>query len=257
MSENPYQTPDADIEQPGAKGAFRLVGPRGVSVGNGWSWISGGFDFFKKSWLNWILTIIVWFILMLVANFVPIIGQIFVMLTTYVWIAGYMAGCRAQDEGKPFEISYLFAGFSHNTGKLILLSVAMAVISVIVMLIVMGPIALSLVMGDDAAASQSIETDPLGFLLPFLFVMLLMIPLAMAIWFAPALIILNNLSIPEALKMSFMGCLKNIVPFLIYGIIALILYILAVIPIGLGLLVLGPTMIASIYVSYKDIFIED
>jgi uncharacterized membrane protein len=44
------------------------------------------------------------------------------------------------------------------------------------------------------------------------------------------------------------------VPFLIYGIIMLVLSILATIPLGLGWLVLGPVAVASVYVAYRDIY---
>jgi uncharacterized membrane protein len=57
-----------------------------------------------------------------------------------------------------------------------------------------------------------------------------------------------------ALKASFFGCLKNLIPFLLYGIVLLVLAMIATIPFGLGWLVLGPVMIASIYRSYRDIY---
>ena len=56
-------------------------------------------------------------------------------------------------------------------------------------------------------------------LLMVLVVMALSIPLAMAIWFAPALVVFHDLQPLDAMKQSFAGCLKNIVPFLVYGII--------------------------------------
>jgi uncharacterized membrane protein len=60
----------------------------------------------------------------------------------------------------------------------------------------------------------------------------------------------------EAMKSSFRGCLKNVVPFLLYGIVGLVLAIIAIIPVGLGFLVLGPVMWGSMYSSYRDIFVE-
>jgi len=57
-----------------------------------------------------------------------------------------------------------------------------------------------------------------------------------------------------AIKQSFGACLKNIVPFLIYGVVAFVLSIVATIPFGLGWLVLGPVLAASVYTAYQDIF---
>ena len=83
----------------------------------------------------------------------------------------------------------------------------------------------------------------------------LFIPLIMAYWFAPALVMLHDLGVVESMKLSFVACLRNILPFLIYGIIMLLLFVIGSIPIGLGLLVVIPAMLASMYTAYKDIFI--
>jgi uncharacterized membrane protein len=83
---------------------------------------------------------------------------------------------------------------------------------------------------------------------------LLLLPLFMAVWFAPALVVLRGLEPWAAMKLSFSGCLANVVPFLIYGLVGIGLAIVASVPLMLGWLVVGPLTIASIYTSYCDIF---
>ena len=56
------------------------------------------------------------------------------------------------------------------------------------------------------------------------------------------------------MKASFSACLKNIVPFLVYGVMLFILAVVAMIPFGLGMLVLVPVIIASVYAAYRDVF---
>jgi uncharacterized membrane protein len=80
------------------------------------------------------------------------------------------------------------------------------------------------------------------------------VPVFMAIWFAPALVVFHQFGAMEALKASFDGCLKNIVPFLVQGVILLVASIVASIPFGLGWLVLGPVSFASVYTAYRDIY---
>jgi uncharacterized membrane protein len=92
--------------------------------------------------------------------------------------------------------------------------------------------------------------------LVFLLFFALVVPLLMAIWFAPALVMLHDLKPVDALKASFTGCLKNIPAFLIYGIVGLVLAIVATIPLVLGWLILGPVAIASAYTGYRDIFTQ-
>ncbi len=79
----------------------------------------------------------------------------------------------------------------------------------------------------------------------------------MAAWFAPALMVLNNVSLFDAIKLSFRGCLINIFPFLFYGLIMFVLTLVAILPMLLGFLILFPVIYASIYTSYKAIFITE
>jgi len=91
-------------------------------------------------------------------------------------------------------------------------------------------------------------------MLAWLVALALSIPIYMALWFAPALVVLRRMAPVAAIRESFLGCLKNIVPFLVYSIVFLVLGIVASIPLGLGWLVLGPVTVASVYTAYRDIF---
>jgi uncharacterized membrane protein len=78
--------------------------------------------------------------------------------------------------------------------------------------------------------------------------------MAMAVWFAPCLVVFHDRDAIQAMKESFAGCLKNIMPFLLYGVIGFVILIVASIPLGLGLLVAGPVFAASIYTAYRDVY---
>jgi len=93
-------------------------------------------------------------------------------------------------------------------------------------------------------------------LLIVLVVLALMLPLIMALWFAPALVVFHDVQPMAAMKSSFQGCLRNIVPFLVYGVVGFLLAIVALIPLGLGLLVYGPLIWGTMYVGYRDIFVR-
>jgi uncharacterized membrane protein len=58
----------------------------------------------------------------------------------------------------------------------------------------------------------------------------------------------------EAMKLSFNVCMRNILPFLVYGVIVFVLAIAASIPLGLGWLVLFPVLIGTHFTSYVDLF---
>ena len=78
-----------------------------------------------------------------------------------------------------------------------------------------------------------------------------------ALWFAPALITLQNLAPTEAIKASFTGCWKNFLAGLVYFILTVVLMFVAALPFGLGLLVALPMFMVSVYAGYRDIYIEE
>ena len=113
----------------------------------------------------------------------------------------------------------------------------------------------ALMSGDPAQAMFTmLATVGFGALLAVLVGTLAALPLMMAYWFAPALVMLRNDDPLVAMKASFFACLANIWPMLVYSLVGIVLAIVATIPLGLGWFVLGPVFAASIYASYKDIF---
>lgn len=270
-SATPYAPPEPEpTSETWPQGTGTMAGPSAVSASQGWGWISGGFRHFKANPWTWILVTVGYAVVIMVLSLVPLLGGILASLMAPILTGGLMLGANDQAHGRPLGFQHLFAGFSNHTGQLVLAGVLylcgliLAAIPAVFlvgapMLLGMGtmngmdPTTFSqdpqLLAGamDDAFPAQT-------FLLPFLAAALLMLPVAMAYWFAPALIAVDGLSAWSAMKLSFRGCLKNILPFLIYGILALILVILGSLPLLLGLLVVMPTLIASMYVSYRDIF---
>ena len=106
--------------------------------------------------------------------------------------------------------------------------------------------------GADAALAMGTTV-----LLAVLIVAALLLPLAMATWFAPPLVLFHDMAPLEAMKTSFAGCLKNMLPFLIYGVVLFVAAIVATIPLGLGWLVLGPVLAASVYTAYRDLYFTE
>ncbi|MCU4675276.1 BPSS1780 family membrane protein [Catenovulum sp. 2E275] len=255
LSTNPYQAPEAELDPVIDPQNLAFGDPQKKPVGHGWQWIKDAFALFKHSPGGWIITMLIGLVLFVAISLIPIIGGLFMMLTTYVWAAGLVHGCGEQEKGNKFKLSYLFAGFKLAPGKLIGLSFVISIVSAVIMIACVGSVYMDLITGagnPDAIIGQ----DPLKFALSMLIGFALYLPLMMAGWFAPALIIFHQFSIFKAMKASFSGCLRNIMPFLVYGIIFFVFFILAIIPIGLGYLIVMPMMYASMYTAYKDIYLR-
>ena len=263
MSEiNPYQAPASDVDQPILSPAGELTEPRGVPIGRGWGWLAGGFDLFRRGWLIWIVNMIIFTAIMLVLSVIPFVSIVGTILSP-MFMGGLMAGCLALDQGDDLRVGHLFEGFQRNAGSLAAVG-GLYLAGVIILAIVAG-VGIGItgfgMMGTGGELDPASQQEMLGQMGPMvaivgLVVLALSIPLIMAIWFAPALVMLHGIGAVDAMKLSFVGCLKNILPFLLYGVIALVFAILAVIPLALGFLILGPMIIASVYVAYKDIFLR-
>jgi hypothetical protein len=125
----------------------------------------------------------------------------------------------------------------------------------------------------NSRAERALVEDA-DFTLSALFIMLLMAPVLMAWWFAPVLAAWHRLGVGKALFFSFIACWMNWRPFLVYGLGLLIVagilpgvllgILLLVMPGAANLvtalvtmpmvLVIAPTIFASFYASYRDIF---
>ena len=234
-------------------GNFNLGG-RSVSAGDGIEWIKRGWQLFVMNPGIWIAITIIMVVILVVLGVIPIIGQLATQFLMPVLTAGLLLGCKSLSDGEDLKIDHLFAGFRQNIGSLVMVGVFYLIGIVVIMAItffVGGGAALTgAFMGRGAGAGMAFG----GFMLAMLIMLALMVPLMMAVYFAPALVVFHNVAPLEAMKASFFGCLKNIVPFLIYGIVLFVLGIVAVIPLGLGLLVLRPVMFGSVYASYVGIF---
>ena len=232
-----------------------------MAPGSGLDWWTKAWPLFTRQIGMWIGLIVVAFIVFAVASLIPVIGQIAVMLLWPVVAGGLMLGAREVDRGGALNFGHLTAGFSASAGQLILVGVIylVAMIAVVFVVALIGGVGMGTMMGTGAAGGA----DPAamgaagatGLLLAGLIALALLLPVYMATWFAPALIVFHGVGAIDAMKASFFGCLKNIVPFIVYGLIGMLLSIVASIPFGLGWLVLGPVAVASVYVAYRDIYL--
>lgn len=259
MATDPYAAPRARVaDVPSAAPGGNFV-PEGqaVAAGNGWQWIVDAWEMFRRQPGMWIVLIVVFFVVFVLISMVPIVGSLAAALLGPVFAGGVITGCQAVRDGGELEIGHLFAGFKSNTGKLVMIGVfnllAWIVIGLVIMLIVGGSVFALMMGGGEPSAGRGIASM-MSMLLGVLIALALSVPVYMAIWFAPSLVMLNDFDPIPALKTSFGACLKNIVPFLLYGVILFAAAIVASIPLGLGWLVLAPVLAISIYTAYRDVF---
>lgn len=226
-------------------------GGRGLEAGRGWAWIAAGWEIFKRAPGTWIGMVVVYALISMAAAFVPFIGQIASHVLVPVFAAGFMVASGKIDRGETAQFSDLFAGFENRFGVLATVGAiyVAAALAVAVGVLVASGVGFAVVT-HGADAGQVAGT----LVVAILVILALLVPLLMAIWFAAPLVLFHGMGAVDAMKASFTGCARNVLPFLLYGAIGLAFGILATIPLMLGWLVFGPVLAASVYASYKDIY---
>ncbi|MDR2451131.1 MAG: hypothetical protein LBE85_05020 [Candidatus Accumulibacter sp.] len=250
-SDNPFEAPTAHVEDARRPIDDALADePNQLAAGRGLAWWSEGWHLFREATGLWIGIGFVMLLISVVVGLIPIIGNLGSLLFP-VFGAGLMLGCHSLDSGGELHFGHLFAGFQSHCGRLLAVGL-LYLLGVIAMVVIVFALGLG---GGFAASAVGGGEDAavLSGLLGGLVGLLLIIPLAMSVWFAPALVALHDLTALEAMKQSFRGCLRNVLPFLIYSLVFLGLAVLATLPVALGWLLLTPVTVCSVYASYRDI----
>lgn len=229
----------------------------------GWTWVKQGYQLIMRNPLMSITFALIGALVMLAALKTPGIGPLLAVLLMPVVMAGFMRVCRALEEEEEVELVHLFEGFKKHTARLI----ALGGFS---MLGLLGASAAMVFIGGDALATllDSFKTanDPqmlvdamwtagsgvafslmVGFSLVFV--------LMLALQYAPMLIFFNEVTPFAAMRASLTGSLGNIIPYTIYSLIMqVVALVLSMLPYNIGLIVLLPLGLTSLYVSYRNIF---
>ncbi len=226
----------------------------------GLQWILSGFYLFRKAPLAWVF---VCFTLMLIAmamSFIPLLGKFVFTLISPAFLAGIMLGCKDMEQGKPIELKHLFIAFKTNPAPLITIGGIYLIGQILIIGLVMligGSQMTDMLLYEKRVDESELMGVMSSMLTSSLIALTLSIPLMMASWFSPLLVIFHNVPPVAAMQRSFFACLKNFIPFQLYGVTLIVLTVLSLIPYGLGLVILIPTIFTSIYVSYKDIFLAE
>lgn len=249
-----------------------------LSAKNGWLWITGGFQIFRRNPSLLGFTVFGYWFFLLILDLLPGIGSFLAALCVPAMSVSVMNTCRAIEEGqRPVLADLLFSGFKRNPRTLLILGA-------INFLAWHGTLFLTQAI-DGGTLMQALRTgefpeadllDSTEVQFAMLTTLLLMVPVLMAFWFSPMLVAWENCGAAQAMFFSFIAAWRNGGAFFAYGLG--IMWVSGVLPgLFLGLLaaistrllgffaaamtipmvlVFVPTLFASFYVSYHQVFAE-
>lgn len=206
---------------------------RSVDATAGINWLKGGWSAFKDGGAVMIGMALAWVLAVLIARLIPYIGVLLAPLLATFLYAGMLIGLRGMAGGKPIEFEALFQAFKDQD--------KMVHIAIIALL----PLLASLL-------QLALGSGILGLLLSGL----LALAVSALVYFAVPLVLFRNLEAPLAMQRSLEAVLTNLPAVIVYWIIVAILLVLAMVPVGLGLLILIPVLIGAAYESYAEVFAD-
>jgi hypothetical protein len=253
------------------------VKARVVSSARGARWLIEGWRLFRAAPLGWLAAVFAYWLLMTLISLVPFAGIAIAAVLVPAFSVGFMAVARAAGRGAPLELSLLFDGFRNGRSSLVLLGAVyfawLAVLLAATMLADDGSLARWMVTGE-RPSDEVAQSD--AFLAALLLAAALYAPVMMMFWFAPQLAAWHSIGPVKALFFSFFACLMNWRAFLAYGAVTALLTLVLPFVVLTGvllasggalklpvtglvfplLIVMLPTLFASFYASYRDIFAD-
>lgn len=236
---------------------------RKLNAARGWLWIQHGVQLLLRNPLLGISGALASMLPVLIALMLPLFGHVLAIALLPIMLAGYMRLCRALEENEKPDFFLLFAGFKQHTRSLIILGASLILgmffVSAVMLFVggegfsalkeqVQGARDMQVLMDTlDSADSRVSIAILLGFSL--------MLVLIVAWQYAPILVFFSGVAPWLALQASFLGTLRNIIPYTVYSLIMQVIAMaLGILPYGLGMILLLPLALASLYVSYRNIF---
>ncbi|MCU4674628.1 BPSS1780 family membrane protein [Catenovulum sp. 2E275] len=204
------------------------------------NWFSQGFSIFEKFKFQWVILTLIVYVIAFSLAVIPVFGELVVSLL----MPGFFVLASVVKLTQRFEPAAFFEPVKKHFVALLRLFAINFVGAAIASWVAMS-----------VTGGSSIETIQPNQVFSFLGIALVIyLPVMMGIAFAPALIIFDKMSVLEAFKMSFNGCFKNALSLTVFSLVLLFAMVIAVIPMGLGLLILLPVMHCTLFAMYEDIF---
>lgn len=229
-----------------------------LTMSSGWLWIKQGIYLFKKSPILWVVLTLIGIAGLLGISSIPVVGEFLATLLFPVLFSGLLWGCHALEHDEELELAHLFMGFQRNTQQLVTLGGLNLLGQLLifgVMMLAGGGALVEILMGTTPADDPAVIAPATeGAMLAIMIGMVLFSGLLLATQFAPMLVTFDKVPPLTALKASLRGCVRNLAPLSVYGVMMMLFAIVASLPMMLGWVILLPIMTTSIYAAYRGIF---
>jgi hypothetical protein len=243
----------------------------GLAPAEGMWWLKAAWKFFRAAPMRWLgLTAAFLLLLQLLGN-VPG-GVVIAFLLKPILSVGFLAGAWHQERGEQPSLNNLLSGFQSNWRALVPLGLVYLV-GVATAVTIAGAVSGISIEKIIAGAGENPTPQMLHDLRnAMMWTLLFMLPIVLALWFAPALIVFDDLGVRQALMASLAACVKHAAVIIVYAIalfaaatvVSVIVLVVAKMIPGVGqvalfglALPLTAVLFISDYVSFRRVFHRD
>jgi hypothetical protein len=242
----------------------------------GVAWLRDAYAMVARARVPWLMLLAIYYVVQIAVSQLPFLGAWLPLLFKPIFAVGFLAAAWTQERGGPLRVGLLFQGFRSNLRSLLPLGalfVAGLVVAVFATTLVDGGTLLDVLRGATPLTEELVQSGRLQGAM--LFGALCSLPVVLALWFAPGLVVFQDAGPVAALGASLRAALANWRPLLAYGLAVFALgallpaviaqLLLLVLPSETTLFVVrfllfawlflfAATLHASDYVSYRDVF---
>lgn len=233
-----------------------LPQPGHVTPADTLQWLVAGWKTFTASPGTWIIQTLILIVVLSALGVVPLLGWALAPLALPVLVAGMLSGARALDQGEALRIDHLFDGVRRHAGNLLMIGGFHLLGALLAALIAAAVGSSAAFTGMLVGAFAGVGLAAGGVMLAVAVFTVLWVLLLMALWFAPALVMLQDVSPLDAMKLSARACLSNLTSFIVLGFILYVLTWIAMLPAGLGMLVWVPVLAGAMHTAWQDTFLR-
>jgi uncharacterized membrane protein len=220
----------------------------------GAGWLAEAWGLFRRRPAAWIGLTAGWLIVTFGLIIVPLVGGVIANFLQPAFFASFALAAIRQVQGEPIGMGDLFLGFRKNLRALVNLGAILLIVEIAIFAL-MALLGLPMTTTGDKAFTMAEYVEMLkGREWILLVGFLLTVMVKGALWFAPPLIALHDMSMMHAIRWSTYAALSNVGAMIVYGLALMALFFAALVPWGLGLIVVIPMMAISTYVGYRDVF---
>lgn len=220
-------------------------------------WLVDAWYIFKSKPSSWLGMMLLFGIFNVICMNIPF-GQYIIALLAPCFIGGIYLALNKHNQGESISFKDIFLTFKDQVllkQCLIIGAIGVAVIVVNSLIYKMpgSSYMMSSYSGTSASTSSNVRHFSLGdFLTGFV-----TICWSMAVLFGVPLVVIKKMQAIAALKLSIIAILANLPPMVVFYVTVFVLGFIAIIPFGLGLIVLIPVIFCALYCAFNTLFLKE